>query len=48
MLGNIKSREYMFVVRLRNYLHLSFLVIIFIVFPPVLMSFIKIHLKRDI
>ena len=27
MLGNIKSREYMFVVRLRNYLHLSFLVI---------------------
>lgn len=47
MLGNIKSREYMFVVRLRNYLHLSFLVI-FYCFPPVLMSFIKIHLKRDI
>ena len=40
MLGNIKSREYMFVVRLRNYLHLSFLVI-FLLFSSCVDEFYK-------
>ena len=40
MLGNIKSREYMFVVRLRNYLHLSFLVI-FLLFSSCIDEFYK-------